>query len=115
MIRSCLRSLVLSALALVATSSLAHADAIDGTWCSPAGEQVTIDGEDVTTPGGQQIKGAYTRHTMAFEIPAGEPGAGKKLYMVQLHEGAVRVTTIAEVQVEPGPHEDWTRCQPGLS
>ncbi len=104
-----------AACTFIVCASPTHADAIDGTWCSPAGEQVTINGEDVTTPGGNQVKGQYTRHSMAFQIPPGEAGAGKKLYMEQLHEGAVKVTTIAEVQVEPGPHEDWTRCKAAVS
>ncbi|MGI9405325.1 MAG: hypothetical protein ACR2O4_03045 [Hyphomicrobiaceae bacterium] len=96
---------------LLLAISPAHADAIDGTWCSPSGDQVTIDGPNVITPGGNRIKGDYTRHTMNFQIPAGEDGAGRKLFMEQLHENALRVTTIAEVQAKPGPHEEWRRCQ----
>lgn len=101
--------------ALCLAASPARADAIDGAWCSPAGERVTINGEEVITPGGKTVKGTYTRHTMSFTIPEGEPGAGNKLYMEQLHEGAVKVTTIKEVQVEPGAHEDWQRCPSELS
>ena len=114
-LRNSVRTILIGGLGLIAFASPASADAIDGTWCSPAGERVTIKGEDVLTPGGNRVKGAYTRHSMVFQIPPQEVGAGKKLYMEQLNDTTVKVTTIAEVQVEPGPHEDWKRCQPNVS
>src|SRR4051794_2844300 len=50
------RKLILAAALLLAAPTTVLADAIDGNWCSADGQHMTIQGEDITTPGGKQIK-----------------------------------------------------------
>ena len=38
---------------LIIVVGAAHADGLDGIWCSPDGQRITVDGLDVITPGGQ--------------------------------------------------------------
>src|SRR4051794_38960756 len=74
-----LRTLILAAVLLLAAPPAALADAIDGNWCSADGQHMTINGDDITTPGGKQIKGNYDRHAFDYVVPAGEPGSGENL------------------------------------
>ena len=90
--------------------SPAIADQIDGTWCSPAGQSMTIDGANVRTPSGKNIVGRYSRHRFDYEIPDGEPNAGGRIFAEQLNDQEIRVTVIKQVQTEPGAHDTWTRC-----
>lgn len=90
--------------------SSAKADQIDGTWCSPAGQTMTIKGANVQTPGGRSLTGRYSRHNFDYEIPQGEPHAGGRVFAEQLNDQEIRVTLIKPVQTEPGAHETWTRC-----
>lgn len=85
----------------------ARADAIDGSWCHGA-SSLTIDGPRITTPGGNQIAGAYSRHDFYYTIPAGEPGAGGEIRMVLLSEEQMRLQRPAPA-AEP---EMWIRCKP---
>lgn len=105
-----LRSLI-AVLVWLASCSGALADQIDGTWCSPSGESMTIEGETVITPGGKTLTGRYRRHYFDYEIPAGEPHAGGRIYAEQLNDQEIRVTVIKKVQAEPGAHDTWTRCE----
>ena len=91
--------------------SAALADQIDGTWCSPSGLSMTIDGQNVVTPAGKALTGRYSRHNFDYEIPAGEPHAGGRVFAEQLNDQEIRVTVIKKVQNEPGAHETWTRCE----
>ncbi|MEO0619530.1 MAG: hypothetical protein AAFZ01_09640 [Pseudomonadota bacterium] len=102
---------------LAAYAVVAHAATFsaDGAWCSPAGERVVIDGADVTTPGGQKSAGRYTEHAYVFTVPKGERDGGKDLYFEPIGPNAMKVTTIAPVQIEPGPHDDWERCRGATS
>src|SRR4029077_6924520 len=86
---------------LVATGMLlqtgvGHADAIDGDWCRTDGMRMSIRGEKITTPGGKQIEGNYSRHAFDYVIPAGENGSGDVVnivlrdeYLALLRQGAV--------------------------
>src|SRR3954449_5542598 len=47
------RKLILLAVLSLAVPTTALADAIDGNWCSADGHQMTINGDDITTPGGK--------------------------------------------------------------
>ena len=106
---SCLRRPVLVGIALLAGLTAAHADAIDGAWCSDGGRRIAIEGPAVTTPKGVRMQGAYTRHTFAFTMPGEEVDAGAPVEMVLQGEHRVRVKIGAgEVQV-------WMRCPPGIS
>ncbi|NNF77271.1 MAG: hypothetical protein HKN05_04510 [Rhizobiales bacterium] len=91
-------------------SSAAQADQIDGTWCAPSGQSMTIEGSNVRTPGGKSITGRYSRHRFDYEIPVGEPHAGGRIIAEQLNDQEIRVTVIKQVQTEPGAHDTWTRC-----
>ena len=96
----------------VAAGTPALADKIDGTWCSPVGETMQIQGTRIVTPGGAVVVGRYDRHKVDYEIPAGERYAGGRIYAEQLNNQRIRVTVIKKVQLEPGQHDDWTRCDP---
>ena len=45
------RKLILAAVLLLAAPTTVLADAIDGNWCSADGQHMTINGDDITTPG----------------------------------------------------------------
>jgi hypothetical protein len=88
------RKLMLAAVLLLAAPTSAYADAIDGDWCSADGQHMTIKGDDITTPDGNQIKGNYTRHAFDYVVPAGEAGAGETIrillrsgYLALSHQG----------------------------
>ncbi len=89
--------------------SSAHADAIDGAWCSGAGERLVIEGPSVTTTRGVRLTGSYTRHSFAFVLPAEEAQAGAPVDMVLQGEMQVRVTIGATAA------QTWRRCPPGIS
>jgi hypothetical protein len=96
--------------ALTAMSIPAFADAIDGDWCRDNGKHMSIHGPEITTPGGKQTRGDYTRHFFSYVIPAGEAGAGETVNITLLSEylAHARVGSDPTVQV-------WRRCQPGVS
>lgn len=96
---------------LILAAMPAHADAIDGDWCSADGKRMTIRGARITTPGGAHTEGHYTRHFFTYVVPAGEPGAGQTVdivlrgeYLAQSQQGGVDAPTI-----------DWRRCQATVS
>lgn len=91
------------AIALIG-STPAKADVIDGNWCAHDGRAMSIVGPAIVTPGGQQARGRYTRHTFTYVVPPGEPGAGTTIEMVQLNQQTVRV------EPEGAGGETWTRC-----
>lgn len=87
----------------------AHADAIDGAWCSETGRRFAIEGPSVTTTKGLRLSGNYTRHTFNFTLPPEEADAGSPVDMVLQGETQVRVTIgSASAQI-------WRRCPPGTS
>ena len=89
----------------------ARTDAIDGDWCRADGKRMSIRGPAIVTPGGHEIQGLYTRHYFEYAIPAGEPGAGDKVYITLLSETLAHARQGAPdaiVQV-------WNRCPPGIS
>ncbi len=94
----------------ILTIDEASADQIDGTWCSPAGESMTIQGPRVVTPGGNTIEGRYTRHHFDYTVPAGEKHAGDAVSADQLNDETIRVTMLRgpdRVRDEP---VIWNRC-----
>ncbi len=102
---------LLAAAVLMVMTAPAHADKIDGSWCSPQGKSMTIMGRRITTPGGTQMQGDYTRHTFKYDIPESEAGAGDRVWAEQLSEEAVAVTVYRGKNREAGPREIWTRCE----
>ena len=96
---------------LLATTTTAAADQIDGTWCSPSGESMTIEGSRIVTPGGRVITGRYTRHHVDYEVPEGEANAGNRISADQLNDEEIRVIVIGKDTSANEPHEIWTKCQ----
>lgn len=89
----------------------AFADQIDGSWCAPTGESMTIEGPTVITPGGRTLSGRYDRHNFSYDIPDGETNAGGRMDANQLDDQHIRVTIAPPAQTEPAPHAIWTRCE----
>lgn len=82
----------------------ARADAIDGDWCFGEGKRLTINGPDIVTPGGAQLKGDYDRHHFSYVVPPSEPGAGATVAMVLQSEIQMRLKPPA------GEEQTWRRC-----
>lgn len=91
---------LLTAFLLAATAGPARADAIDGDWCSDDGKRLTINGPDIVTPAGQQLKGDYDRHHFSYV----EPGDKGTVFMALISEIRMRLKP-------PGGDEQlWRRC-----
>ena len=73
-------------IAAFATAKPAFADAIDGEWCSPQGENLVIDGPQIRIPSGKTIQGQYQRHEFAYQVPEGEADYGQVIYMNLINE-----------------------------
>ena len=54
--------IALAAAGVLLQTGTGRADAIDGDWCSTDGLRMSIHAEKITTPGGKQIEGNYSRH-----------------------------------------------------
>lgn len=92
---------------LVASATLARADAIDGDWCSVEGNHhMTINGADITTPGGKQIKGNYTRHAFDYVVPDGEAGSGETVNIFLRGE----YLAVSRQGASDAPLKEWRRC-----
>jgi hypothetical protein len=96
---------------LIMTGSIARADAIDGNWCRADGKRMSIHGSDITTPGGTQTRGDYSRHAFSYVVPAGEAGAGEQVAIRLLSEYLAH----ARQGADTAPVQVWNRCQPGVS
>jgi hypothetical protein len=94
--------------AVLACASPAWADAIDGDWCDDMGDHVLIVGPQISTPTGKVVQGQYRRHAFAYRVPAGEPDAGKSVYMQLQNED--NMTSYVIESDTPGPAHSWTRC-----
>jgi len=96
---------------LVATSNIASADAIDGDWCRADGKRMSIHGPDITTPGGKQTRGDYSRHAFSYVVPADETGAGEQVAITLLSEYLAH----ARQGGDAAPVQVWNRCRPDVS
>jgi len=106
--RTILTAAACAMLLMQAAPSLA--DAIDGDWCRADGKRMSIRGPAIVTPGGNEIRGDYTRHFFSYVIPAGEAGAGNTVSITLLSE------YLAHAREGVGaPVQEWRRCQPGVS
>ena len=91
---------------VIVCSSPALADAIDGDWCSTTeARQLRIAGSNITTPGGRQTTGDYSRHAFSYIVPAGDPGAGEAIALQLLNEEEVQISGISAAP------EVWRRCE----
>ena len=95
----------ISAFLLLLSATAARADAIDGDWCLGA-KTMSIRGADIVTPGGQRMKGDYTRHSFSYTVPAGEPGAGEIVAMILRGEYLLH----ARQGGQDTPLQEWRRC-----
>jgi hypothetical protein len=89
----------------------ARADVIDGDWCNADGKRMKIRGPEIVTPGGQQTRGDYTRHSFVYVVPAGEAGAGETVSIILLSEYLAH----ARQGAADAPIQVWNRCPPGVA
>lgn len=96
---------------LCLSATHARADRIDGDWCRDDGKRMKILGPEIVTPGGQQTRGDYTRHSFVYVIPAGEAGTGETVSIVLLSEYLAH----ARQGAADAPVQVWNRCPPGVA
>ena len=103
--------IVLVAAGMLLQIGVAHADAIDGDWCSANGKRMSILGEKITTPGGNRILGNYSRHAFDYVVPQGEDGSGEIVNII------LRGEYLATSRQGPadGPATEWRRCKETIS
>ncbi len=95
----------------LALGGVALADVIDGDWCQADGRHMQINGPTITTPAGNTLQGAYSRHSFAYTVPASEPLAGTQVTMRLLNETTVNLWKGA-TSGDPATAEVWKRCTP---
>src|SRR5260370_1913205 len=69
---------------LLTSVHISLADVIDGDWCRADGKRMKIRGPGIVTPGGNQTRGDYTRHSFSYVIPAGEARARANVSIILL-------------------------------
>jgi hypothetical protein len=69
-----------------------------------------IRGPEIVTPGGNQTRGDYTRHSFSYVVPAGEAGVGENVSIILLSEYLAH----ARQGSETAPVQVWNRCPPGV-
>ncbi len=65
----------------------------------------------ITTPGGKQIEGNYSRHAFDYVIPAGENGSGDVVNIVLRGE----YLALSRQGPADAPLREWHRCKEGIS
>jgi hypothetical protein len=111
MSRPLFRLLIAGAALAWLSASPVRADAIDGDWCSADGKRMKIRGPEIVTPGGNQLRGEYTRHSFIYVVPAGEAGAGERVSIILLSEYLAH----ARQGAADAPVQVWNRCPPGVA
>jgi len=101
----------LVAIGTLLQTGVGRADAIDGDWCSTDGMRMSIRGENITTPGGKQIQGNYSRHAFDYVIPSGENGSGDVVNIILRGE----YLALSRQGPVEGPLREWHRCKEGIS
>jgi hypothetical protein len=101
----------LVAAGMLLQADVGHADAIDGDWCSTDGKRMSIRAERITTPGGKQIQGNYSRHAFDYVIPAGEDGSGDAVNIILRGE----YLALSRQGSAGGSPREWRRCKEGIS
>ena len=103
------RATAAAAFVLVLGAVSAHADAIDGDWCSADGRHLRIDGPSIQTPSGARISGDYHRHGFHYVGPTGDPEDGQDIRIVQRSEEEMSLSR--KTGADEGPAETWRRCE----
>jgi hypothetical protein len=98
-----------ASVSLLALTTAARADAIDGDWCFEAAS-LTIRGPAIRTPGGTQMTGDYDRHGFSYQAPAGEEPAGTEVVM-RLH-GEELMSLVKRTGMSATQPQMWRRCKP---
>lgn len=99
------------ALAVLMQAGAAHADAIDGDWCSVDGQRMSIRGDNITIPSGKQIVGNYSRHAFDYVIPPGDGGAGDSVNII-LHSEYLAFSRQGRSGGANGDKPtEWRRCK----
>jgi hypothetical protein len=107
-----LLSMVAAAATLLCLAAMpARADVIDGDWCKADGKRMKIRGPEIVTPGGNLIRGEYTRHSFVYVIPPGEAGAGETVSIILISEYLAH----ARQGGADAPIQIWNRCPPGVA
>jgi hypothetical protein len=106
-----LHSILLASVFLLTSAQQALADAIDGDWCRADGRRMSIRGPNITTPGGHQITGQYSRHAFTYTIPLPEPSAGATVSMRLVNPEKIDLW-IGSQSLNAAPMETWSRCTP---
>jgi len=96
---------------LLTSVHISLADVIDGDWCTADGKRMKIRGPEIVTPGGNQTRGDYTRHSFSYVVPAGEAGAGESISIILLSEYLAH----ARQGSDTAPVQVWNRCPPGVA
>jgi hypothetical protein len=95
------------ALVAVMQAGAAHADAIDGDWCSTDGQRMSIRGDKITIPSGKQILGNYSRHAFDYVIPSGDSGAGDTVNVILRNE----YLAFSRQGANGDRPTEWRRCK----
>ncbi|MDP1881634.1 MAG: hypothetical protein Q8K88_02005 [Bradyrhizobium sp.] len=101
----------LVAAAVLLQTGAGRADAIDGDWCSTDGLRMSIRAEKITTPGGRQIEGNYSRHAFDYVVPPGESGSGEIVNIILRGE----YLALSRQGSANGPMREWHRCKETIS
>ena len=84
--------------------------ALDGQWCSPDGQIISVSGTSVIAPNGVRTTGTYDKHAFLFTEPGQNGRFGRVIWMEPKGKDAARVSVVSPVQKEPPPHDRWRRC-----
>ena len=104
--RSLIKLALVTAIILLSTAPMAHADAIDGNWCNPEGGNFEIRGSEILTPGGTRMAGVYTRHTFRYVAPDGDRASGQSTNMALIDNETLHLL----IEGSNGEIEIWRRC-----
>jgi hypothetical protein len=96
----------------IAGVSVAHADAIDGTWCSERDrQQITIKGAEAFLPGGRRVTGDYSRHRFSYVIPMPDAEAGRIKLLRLMGELTMMSVSAKPDGTDTSEPESWKRCE----
>lgn len=98
-------------LATIAALLALEVGALDGQWCSSAGQTIRVNGTDIVAANGLPAFATYSRNALSFIEPRPDGRGGPEIWMERKGPDAVRVSIVSALQKEPPPHDLWTRCR----
>jgi hypothetical protein len=105
-----LRMIAAVAVLMIFTLPVA-ADAIDGDWCSPEGQHLSINGPEITTPAKITMQGNYHRHEFTYVAPKGDADSGSQVYLRLLSDDEMNFYHASNDGTSGDP-VIWRRCKP---